>query len=80
MPHKIPRNPSIYSFASFLIVSLTAFTNKKDSSSDLTIFIMVSTKLRNEAKRVKTTQNNAYTDPKQSKKPKLPTRRLSPKE
>ena len=36
---------------------------------------MVSTKLRNEAKRVKTTQNNAYTDPKQPKKPKLPRRR-----
>ena len=36
----IPRNPLFYSFASFLIVSLTLFVNKPDSSSDVTIFMI----------------------------------------
>ena len=40
MPNKIPRNPPFRSFASFLVVSLTTFINKSDSSSDLTIFII----------------------------------------
>ena len=40
MPNNIPRSPPFYSFASFLIVSLTPFNNKTDSSSDLTIFII----------------------------------------
>ena len=40
MPNNIPRGPPFYSFASFLIVSLTPFNNKTDSSSDLTIFII----------------------------------------
>ena len=38
--YNIPINPPFCSFASFLIVSLTSFINKPDSSSDLTIFIM----------------------------------------
>ena len=37
--NKIPRNPSIIFFPSFLIVWLTRFINKPDSSSELTIFI-----------------------------------------
>ena len=40
VPNNIPRNPPFRSFASFLIVSLTSFINKPDSSSDLTIFII----------------------------------------
>ena len=40
LPNKIPRNLPFCSFASFLIVSLTPFINKPDSSKDLTIFIM----------------------------------------
>ena len=40
--HNIPRNPHFYSFSSFLIVSLTPFINKPDSSGDLTICIISS--------------------------------------
>ena len=36
------RNPSFLSFASFSIVSLTPFTNKPDSSGDLTLFMISS--------------------------------------
>ena len=36
------RNPSFCFFALFLIVSLTPFINKPDSSSDLTIFMISS--------------------------------------
>ena len=38
--NNISRSPLFYSFASFLIVSLTPFKNKTDSSRDLTIFII----------------------------------------
>ena len=38
----MPANPTFYSFASFLIVSLTPFINKPESSRDLTIFIISS--------------------------------------
>ena len=40
VPNNIPRNPPVYSFVSFLIVSLTPFINKQDLSSDLTTFII----------------------------------------
>ena len=40
MPINIPRNPSFYSFDLFLIVALTPFFNKPDSSSDLAIFMI----------------------------------------
>ena len=40
MPDNIPRNRPFCYFASFLIVSLTPFINKPDSSSDLTISII----------------------------------------
>ena len=38
--NNITRNPPFCSVASFLIVSVTLFFNKPDSSSDLTIFII----------------------------------------
>ena len=38
VPHNIPRNPTFFYFASFLIVSLKPFINNPDSSRDLTIF------------------------------------------
>ena len=37
------KNLTFCSFASFLIISLTPFTNKSDSSRDLTIFMISST-------------------------------------
>ena len=40
VPINNPRNPGFCYFASFLIVSVTLFINKPDSSSDLTIFII----------------------------------------
>ena len=40
VPNKILKNPPFCYFASFLTVSLMPFTNKPDSSSDLTIFIL----------------------------------------
>ena len=40
VPSSILRNPPFCSFASFLIVSLTPFLNKPDSSRDLTIFMI----------------------------------------
>ena len=40
MSNNIPRNLPLYSFALFLIVCLTRFINKPDSSSYLTIFII----------------------------------------
>ena len=39
VPNNIPINPPLCSFASFLIVSLTPFINKGDSSRDFTIFM-----------------------------------------
>ena len=38
--NNIPRNPPFCSFALFLIVLLTLYINKPDSSSDLTIDMM----------------------------------------
>ena len=38
--NKIPRNPLFCSFASFLIVSLTLFINKPESSRDVTTFMI----------------------------------------
>ena len=40
VPNNMPRNLPFYSFAAFLIVSLTPFFNKPDSLSDLTIFMI----------------------------------------
>ena len=40
VPNNIPRNAPFCYFASFLVVSLTRFINKPDSSSDLTVFII----------------------------------------
>ena len=40
VPNKVSGSLSFYSFASLLIVSLTSFTNKPDSSRDLTISII----------------------------------------
>ena len=40
VPNNILRNAPLCYFASFLIVLLTSFINKPDSSSDLTIFII----------------------------------------
>ena len=40
VPNNIPRNPSFYSFASYLIVSLKPFIDNPDSSRDLTIFMI----------------------------------------
>ena len=40
MPNNILRNPPFCSFASFLVVSLTHFINKPDSSSHVTIFLI----------------------------------------
>ena len=40
MSNQIPRNSPFCSFASFLIVLITPFINKPDSSSHLTIFII----------------------------------------
>ena len=40
VPNHIPRNPPFCSFVSFLIVSLTDFINKSDSSRDLIIFMI----------------------------------------
>ena len=40
IPNIILRNPPFYSFTSFLIVLVTPFIDKPDSSSDLTIFII----------------------------------------
>ena len=40
-PIIIPRNYSFWFFTSFLIVSLTPFINKPDTSSDLIIFIIL---------------------------------------
>ena len=40
VPNYISKNPPFYSFASFLVVLLTPFINKPDSSRDLTIFII----------------------------------------
>ena len=37
--NNIPRNPLLCSFASFLIVLLTPFINKQDSSSDLAALV-----------------------------------------
>ena len=39
-PNNIGRNPPFYSFTSFLIVSLIAFSNNPVSSSDWTFFII----------------------------------------
>ena len=40
VPNKIPENPPFCLFASYLIVSLTPFINKPDSSRDLIIFMI----------------------------------------
>ena len=40
IPNNILRNPPFYSFATCLIVLLTHFINKPDSSSDMTIFMI----------------------------------------
>ena len=40
MSNKIPRNPPLCFYTSFLIASLTRFINKPDPSSELTIFII----------------------------------------
>ena len=40
MPNNIPGNRLFCSFYSFLIVWLTPFIDKPDSSRDLTIFVM----------------------------------------
>ena len=40
VPKNKLRNPPLCSFASFLIVSPTSFVNKRDSSRDLTIFMI----------------------------------------
>ena len=40
LPNKILKNPVYCSFASFLIIWLTTFINKSDSSRDLIIFII----------------------------------------
>ena len=41
MSNNISKNPPFCYFASFLIVSLTPFTNNPDSSRDLTAFIIL---------------------------------------
>ena len=41
MSNNISKNPPFCYFASFLIVSLTPFTNNPDSSRDLTVFIIL---------------------------------------
>ena len=41
VPNNIPTNPTFCSFDWFLIVSLIPFTDNPDSSSDLTIFMML---------------------------------------
>ena len=43
VPNNIRRIPPLYSFGSFLIVSLTLFINKPNSSRDLIIFVISST-------------------------------------
>ena len=40
MPNDIPKNPPLYSFASFLIVSLMLFINNPDSSRNVIIFMI----------------------------------------
>ena len=41
MANNIPRNPTFCSFALFLIVLLTYFINKPDSSGDLIVFVIL---------------------------------------
>ena len=57
VPSNIPRNPSFCSFASFLIVSMTPFINKPESSRDLTIFMISSISLLEIIKVVKPDPN-----------------------
>ena len=40
MPNNIPRNKPFYSFVLSWIISVTLFINKRDSSRDLTIFLI----------------------------------------